>query len=187
MIGRRLSRLSDACNRVLGLAAVVGREFRLPVLNTLAELPEEQLLYILDEATAARLVQDVPGAPDRYAFTHALVRDTLYEELTAPRRARLHRLVAEAIERLAPSDDPPLADLAYHYAQAASVAVAHKAIEYAIRAAERAAAAFALEEAAITLRVGYVRDLQRRLGTVSTSGVSEARAPGEPAESRPDS
>ncbi len=148
VIGRRLSRLSEACNRVLGLAAVVGREFSLPVLNTLAELPEEQLLDILDEAIAARLVQDVPGAPDRYAFTHALVRDTLYEELTAARRARLHRLVAEAIERLAPSDDPPLADLAYHYAQAASAAVAHKAIEYAIRAAERAAAAFALEEAA---------------------------------------
>ena len=148
VIGRRLSRLSDACNRVLGLAAVVGREFSLPVLNTLAEQPEEQLLDILDEAITARLVQDVPGAPDRYAFTHALVRDTLYEELTAARRARLHRLVAEAIERLAPSDDPPLADLAYHYAQAASAAVAHKAIEYAIRAAERAAAAFALEEAA---------------------------------------
>ena len=148
VIGRRLSRLSEACNRVLGLAAVVGREFSLPVLNTLAELPEEQLLDILDEAIAARLVQDVPGAPDRYAFTHALVRDTLYEELTAARRARLHRLVAEAIERLTPSDDPPLADLAYHYAQAASAAVAHKAIEYAIRAAEHAAAAFALEEAA---------------------------------------
>jgi tetratricopeptide (TPR) repeat protein/predicted Ser/Thr protein kinase len=148
VIGRRLSRLSDACNRVLGLAAVVGREFNLTVLNALAELPEERLLDILDEALAARLIQDVPVAPDRYAFTHALVRDTLYGELTAARRTRLHRVVAEAIERLAPSDNPPLADLAYHYAQVASPAVADKAIAYAIRAAERAASAFALEEAA---------------------------------------
>ncbi|HEX2340334.1 MAG TPA: protein kinase [Vicinamibacterales bacterium] len=148
VIGRRLARLSDPCNRVLGLAAVVGREFSLPVLQALADLPEDRLLDVVDEALGARLVQEAPGVPGRYAFTHALVRDTLYAEPTTTRRARLHRQVAETIERLAPPGNEPLADLAYHYSQAASAADAERAITYAVRAAERAAAAFALEEAA---------------------------------------
>lgn len=147
-ISRRLTRLSEGCNRVLSLAAVVGREFTLPVLTSLAEVSEEQLFDVLDEALAARLVQNVPGAPDRYAFTHALVRDTLYEELSPARRSRLHRQVAETLDRLASPGDRPLADLAHHYAQAASAADANKTIECAVGAAERAAAAFALEEAA---------------------------------------
>jgi tetratricopeptide (TPR) repeat protein/predicted Ser/Thr protein kinase len=147
-VSGRLSRLSGECNRVLSLAAVVGREFSLPVLTALGELREERLFDVIDEALAARLVQNVPGAPDRYAFTHALVRDTLYEELIPARRSRLHRQVAEALDRLAPSGDRPLADLAYHYARAATAADAQKAIECAVGAAERAAATFALEEAA---------------------------------------
>ncbi len=39
-IGRRLTRLSDECNRALGLAAVVGREFTLPVLLALSDMSE---------------------------------------------------------------------------------------------------------------------------------------------------
>ena len=147
-IRRRLSRLSDGCNRVLSLASVVGREFNVPVLTALAEISEDTLFDLLDEAPGARLVQSVPGAADRYAFTHALVRETLYGELIPARRSRLHRQVAEALDRLSPPDHRPLADLAYHYAHAASAADAHKAIECAVGAAERAAATFALEEAA---------------------------------------
>jgi tetratricopeptide (TPR) repeat protein len=147
-IGRRLTRLSDGCNRALGLAAVVGREFTLPVLLALSDMSEGALLDVIDEASAARLVHAVPGVSERYTFTHALVRDTLYGELTPARRSRLHRQVAEVLDRLAAEGNRPLADLAYHYAHAASAADAHKAIECAVGAAERAAASFALEEAA---------------------------------------
>jgi tetratricopeptide (TPR) repeat protein len=63
-------------------------------------------------------------------------------------RSRLHRQVAEALEGLAAAGDRPLADLALHYARAATAVDAHKAVEFAVAAAERAAAAFALEEAA---------------------------------------
>ncbi len=126
----------------------MGREFNVPVLTALAEVSEDKLFDLLDEALAARLVQSVPGATDRYAFTHALVRETLYGELIPARRSRLHRQVAEALDRQSTPDNRPLADLAYHYAHAASAADAHKAIECAVGAAERAAATFALEEAA---------------------------------------
>ena len=147
-IGRRLTRLSAECNRALGLAAVVGREFTLPLLLALTHMSEGALLDVIDEASAARLVHAVPGVSERYTFTHALVRETLYGELTPARRSRLHRQVAEALDTLAAGSDRPLADLAYHYANAASSADAHKAIECAVGAAERAAASFALEEAA---------------------------------------
>jgi predicted ATPase/predicted Ser/Thr protein kinase len=147
-IGRRLARLSDACQRVLGHASVIGREFTVPVLQAVSGTPEDTLLDALDEALDARLVHGVPGRADRFTFTHALVRDTLYSELTPARRSRLHRRVADALDRLAPAADKPLADLAHHYARAASVEDAERAIACATGAAERAAAAFSLEEAA---------------------------------------
>jgi tetratricopeptide (TPR) repeat protein/predicted Ser/Thr protein kinase len=147
-ISRRLARLGDDCNRALSLAAVIGREFTLPVLAEVARMSEDQLIDILEEALGARLIHEVPGVRDRYAFTHALVRDALYEQLTASRKARLHHQVAESLERLQPSHEQSLADLALHYASARTPADAQKAIEYAMGAAERAASGVALEEAA---------------------------------------
>src|SRR6185369_9926026 len=96
-IGRRLGALSDECNRVLGLASVLGREFRVAELRELAELDVARLLEVLAEAADVRIIMpssDVGaagGAPRRYAFAHALIRETLYEELTLPARGRLHR------------------------------------------------------------------------------------------------
>jgi tetratricopeptide (TPR) repeat protein len=149
VIGRRLSRLSEECNRVLSLAAVVGRDFDLDLLLKLADLAEDRMLDAVDEAIDARLINEVPGRPQRFTFQHALIRETLYGELTSTRRVRLHRRVGEAIEQLAEGNPtPPLADLAYHFAQAAPAGAADKAIDYATRAGDRAADAQALEEAA---------------------------------------
>jgi tetratricopeptide (TPR) repeat protein/predicted Ser/Thr protein kinase len=147
-IGRRLARLSETCHRLFGLAAVVGREFDFSVLQALADVPEERILDAIDEGVDAHLIQEVAAAPGRYAFTHALIRETLYGQLTGTRRIRLHRRVAEALERLAAPGHKPLADLAYHYGQSALSGDAEKAVEYALQAAELAAAGFALEEAA---------------------------------------
>jgi DNA-binding winged helix-turn-helix (wHTH) protein/tetratricopeptide (TPR) repeat protein len=149
MVGRRLSRLSDTCNRVLGVAAVIGREFDVAILKEVAGVTEDELLNALEEASRAQLVSDSLKAAGHFAFMHALVRETLYSELSSPRRVRLHGRVAEAIERLT-EDRPvvPLADLAYHFTQAASAGSVDKAIDYAIRAGDRAADALAHEEAA---------------------------------------
>jgi len=87
----------------------------------LADLEEDRILDAVDEAIEARLICEVPGRPQRFTFLHALIRETLYGELTSTRRVRLHRRVGEAIEQLAEgSPTPPLADLAYHFAQAAA-------------------------------------------------------------------
>jgi DNA-binding winged helix-turn-helix (wHTH) protein/tetratricopeptide (TPR) repeat protein len=149
VIGRRLSRLSEASNRMLSLAAVIGREFGIEVLEALGDLPEGRLLDAIDEAMQARLIAELPDAAGRFTFVHALIRETLYGELTTTRRVRLHRRVGEAIERLVHGrQDPPLADLAYHFVQAASADTADKAIDYATRAGDSAAEALAHEEAA---------------------------------------
>jgi serine/threonine protein kinase/tetratricopeptide (TPR) repeat protein len=148
VVGRRLARLSEPCNRVLTLAAVIGREFSFSILQALADSPEDVLLDIMDQAFGSKIVQDAPGVPGRYTFTHALIRETLYGELTAARRARLHQRVAQVLERLATSSRESLADIAYHYGQAASIGDVDKTVDYAIRAGEQAAAALALEEAA---------------------------------------
>jgi predicted Ser/Thr protein kinase/tetratricopeptide (TPR) repeat protein len=149
VIGRRLARLSEACNRTLSLAAVIGREFDIEILEALDDLPEDRILDAIDEGVRAQLIAEAPYRAGRFSFVHALIRETLYGELTTTRRVRLHRRVGAAIEGLARGrSDQPLADLAYHFVQAASAEVADKAIDYATRAGDRAADALAHEEAA---------------------------------------
>jgi predicted ATPase len=149
VIGQRLSRLSEACNRVLSIAAIIGREFDAALLEALADLPGGELLDAIEEATRAQLVRESQEVSGRFEFMHALIRETLYNELSSPRRVRLHRRVADSIERLTQNmPNPPLAELAYHFSQAASTGAVDKAIDYATRAGDRAADGLAHEEAA---------------------------------------
>src|SRR6185503_13661260 len=141
VIGRRLNRLSEETNKVLHLAAVIGRQFDVALLMRIAEKPEGALLDALDEAAAAALVAEVPGTIDRFAFSHALIRTTLYDELTATRRARTHRRVGEALEELTGSDPSTRIDeLAHHWLAATQVSDHAKAIGYARQAGDRARA-----------------------------------------------
>jgi DNA-binding SARP family transcriptional activator len=147
-IARRVQRLSGACRDVLVLASVLGREFDPEVLEHLSDRPEDEVLGALDEAAAAGLVAGVPGAGGQLRFTHILVRDALYEDLPASRRMRLHRDVGATLERLyAANPGPHLAELTHHHLAAGSRA-AGKAIDYARRAGDHAAASHGYEEAA---------------------------------------
>ncbi len=147
-IALRLKRQSELCREVLTLASVIGREFSFDVVQRASAVQEDKLLGALEEAAAARLVGEVPGGSGRLRFSHILVRDALYLDLPAPRRLRLHRAIAEALEALsARNPDPHLAELAHHYVEAGSLA-ADKAIEYSERAGDRAASQHGYEEAA---------------------------------------
>lgn len=145
-IARRLTHLSAECRRLLSLAAVVGREFGLRALAGAADLHEDELLELLDEASAARLLSDVPDGRDQLRFAHVLIRDTLYHDLGAARRAQLHRQLLRTLEELY-GDDPGthLAELAQH---AIAAGVLDKGISYAWRAADRSLELLAYEEAA---------------------------------------
>jgi tetratricopeptide (TPR) repeat protein len=149
VIGQRLRYVSDACRMTLARASVIGREFDVAVLERVSDGPGHELLDALDEAMDARLLGEAPGPPGRLRFAHALIRDTLYEELPAARRASLHRLVAEALETLHAGDlDPYLAELAHHFWQASAHGSADEALDYARRAGDRAERLLAFEEAA---------------------------------------
>ena len=98
VVGRRLSRLSDAANQTLRTAAVMGREFDLRTLAAVSDGSDaDAVLDHVEKAVAAHLVDEVRVAPDRFSFSHALVRQTLLTELTAARQARLHRRIGEAL------------------------------------------------------------------------------------------
>ena len=148
LIGRRLMRLSRASRSVLTLGAVIGREFDLPLVEAVANLPEGELLDGIEEAVAAGVLSETPGAPDRFSFTHALVRETLYSDIVAARRVRLHYRIGEALERLSPHDKTPSGQLAHHFTEAAAYRAPEKAIDHAVRAGDEAASSLALEDAA---------------------------------------
>jgi DNA-binding winged helix-turn-helix (wHTH) protein/tetratricopeptide (TPR) repeat protein len=152
VIGRRLDTLSPDCNRVLGLAAVIGREFGLSVLQPVAELPAEMLLQLIDEAEAAGIVDAVgaggeTAALGRFSFTHTLIRETLYGEQSAPERARHHRRVGEALEAVYGAEaEDHLPELAHHFFQAVPAGDLDRAVDYAERAAAAALELLAFEE-----------------------------------------
>ncbi len=150
VVGRRLSALGEACNRMLTVASAMPAGFSWDVLRTTVEGEEATLLDALEEALAARLIREREGgAAASYEFTHALIRQTLYEELSAPRRVLLHRHIGERLEALhAREPGPHLAELAHHFFQAAPGGDVDKAVDYAVRAGERAVSVAAFEEAA---------------------------------------
>jgi class 3 adenylate cyclase len=147
VVGRRLARLSDDTNQALRIAAVVGPEFDLRVVQAAGVLSEEALVSAVEEAAAARVVTEVSAS--RYRFAHALVRATLYDSLTGARQVTLHRKAAEAIETIHQSNlDDYVPALAHHWAKAsAPVTDTTRAVEYARRAGDRALAQLAHDEA----------------------------------------
>jgi DNA-binding SARP family transcriptional activator len=148
VIARRLRGLSKDCRRLLTLASVLGREFSLEALERVADATEDELLDVLDEAFAARVLADVPGAVGRIRFSHARVRDALYDDMSIARRAQLHRRIAAALEDLYGADpEPYLAELAHHFFLAGPGGDVDKTIDYTKRAGDRAVALLAYEEA----------------------------------------
>jgi DNA-binding SARP family transcriptional activator/tetratricopeptide (TPR) repeat protein len=180
---RRLRRLDAQSRQALQVAAVIGREFDYDVLHAVSPLEEDALIGALEEGVEARVLREA-GRVGRYAFTHALVRATLYDGLSQLRRARLHGRVGEAIARLRGADlDPHLPQLAHHFAQAAPVEQPERAIDFALAAARRADRQLAWEEAAQHYRAALrARELMGafddplRAELLLAQGASEDRA-----------
>ncbi len=90
VIGKRLNRLSAAAGRLLAIAACIGRSFDLDILAELeADKSEDEVLVALEEALAVHLIEAVPNT-QQFRFSHALIRETLYDEMLGLRRSRLH-------------------------------------------------------------------------------------------------
>ncbi|WP_422733226.1 BTAD domain-containing putative transcriptional regulator [Micromonospora sp. WMMD558] len=133
VVRHRLAQLPEAARTVLRQASVLGRDLDPEILTALAG-DETVVLDAVDAAVRADLLTE-RGTEGRLRFTHVLVRDTLYGDVSAPRRARWHTAAGEAVERLHPGD---VTTLAHHFARAGTRATAARAARYAAAAAERA-------------------------------------------------
>ena len=149
VIGRRLNRLSQRCNETLTIASVIGREFELRQLTPLVEdISEDRLLEVLEEALSARVIEELPQLVGRYQFTHALIQETLTEEMSLTRRVRLHARIAQVLEELyGDNAEAHSAELAHHFAEAEAVLGTENLVRYSLLAGEKALDAYASEEA----------------------------------------
>jgi DNA-binding SARP family transcriptional activator/regulation of enolase protein 1 (concanavalin A-like superfamily) len=160
----RVDRLPPELRRLLQIAAVTGHVFQRPLLAALAppEIDLEEALVALSSLAFIR--QERGGAHVEYSFRHVLVQDAIYQSLPAKRRAPLHQQVAEALETLhAGKLAPHFEQLAYHYERSDA---AQKAIEYLVRAGEKAQQASANDEA-----ISYFQRALARLDAIAPQPV----------------
>jgi DNA-binding winged helix-turn-helix (wHTH) protein/tetratricopeptide (TPR) repeat protein len=147
VIGRRIAQLPEASVALLGCAAALGQRFRGSDLRRVADLPQERMLGLLQDAVDARIVS--PEGLGSYRFGHPLIREALHQGLRMPERARLHQRIADVLEATGGGEDGSrLDELAYHACEAAPIGGAERAVHYAERAAARALASTAYEAAA---------------------------------------
>jgi class 3 adenylate cyclase len=147
VIGRRLSRLSEATNRLLTAGALFEVAFPLPVAADVAGVDENEALDAIDAALEARIVR-ATDTFDNYSFTHALFRHALVEELNPSRQVRMHRAIATALEKQLRGLPTPAqaAALARHYHRSAALPNAEQGVPFALIAADDAARHYARRE-----------------------------------------
>ena len=159
-IGHRLNRVSPDTNEVLRVCAILGKVFTFEELASAAQQNEDALLDALDEASGAQLI--TAGSSDSFSFTHDKIREVLYEELNPIRRRRLHRHVAEGLERRCVTVPCAVEKLAHHYIQAGDH---ERGLTYAKQAAAEAERVFAFDEAIAAY--GRALDCAEALGSVA--------------------
>lgn len=158
VIGQRMARLGEKTQELLRQASVLGQAFRFDTLAALHGHTEEEIEASLEEARAAGLVTETQQ--DGYAFDHLLTQQTLYADLPARTRHRLHLAAAEALELLPENARSLLSsELAWHFLEAAQE---ERAIPYILAAGDRATSVFAYKEA--NRQYGVALDISQQVG-----------------------
>jgi len=149
VIGKRLSLLSPECNQLLAVASVIGREFALETLKAVAGINEDVFVNALKEAVRLSILEErSQRGLVSYRFTHAFFRQTLYEEMIAPQRLKLHQQVARSLETLyAKRLEGHATELAEHFSHSTDPADLKKAVSYGEMAAKKATDVYAYGEA----------------------------------------
>ncbi len=145
LVAARTDTLSPPAREILQAASVLGECVTPTVLAGVTELTDTEVGALLEEATLAGILRPVPDAPGVVAFTHALVRDAVYADLTPTARSRWHRRSAVALESI----EGPLAAgrIAVHWQRAAGPDALDQCWRWARAASALAGAALAFDEA----------------------------------------
>jgi tetratricopeptide (TPR) repeat protein len=145
LIAARIDRLEEAPKRTLQLASVIGREFTRRLVDRLADV-RAQNDDLLRELTMLELIRERRLYPElAYMFKHALTQDVAYASLLVQRRKELHGLIGLAIEELYPDRLPEHYEMLAHHFSLAEVW--ERALDYLVKAAEKASRAFGLRQA----------------------------------------
>jgi tetratricopeptide (TPR) repeat protein len=157
VLAARIDRLPPEEKRLLQTAAVIGTEVPLPLLQAIAELPEEGLQCDLAHLQAAEFLYETRLFPEReYTFKHALTHEVAYGSLLQERRRVLHARIVEALEALAGDRMAEQVERLAHHALRGEVW--DKALAYCRQAGEKALARSAHRDA-----VGYCEQALRVL------------------------
>jgi tetratricopeptide (TPR) repeat protein len=149
VLAARIDRLPPEEKALLQTAAVIGTEVPLPLMQAIAELPEERLQRDLAHLQAAEFLYETRLFPERaYTFKHALTHEVAYGSLLLERRRALHARIVEALEALAGDRLAEHVERLAHHALRGEVW--HKALAYCRQAGEKVMARSAYHEA-----VGY--------------------------------
>jgi len=165
VIVARVDRLTAECREVLTAASVLGRSFSLSLLAGVAG-GEDKLREPLRELQRLDLLRQSRRWPQpEFRFKHILIQEAVYRTIVGTERRQLHREAALWLEGRTESADDSLALLAHHWLAAADEP---KAVEYLMRAGDKARQEYALDEA-----IGHYRDL---LPLLERRGESQAVA-----------
>jgi ABC-type oligopeptide transport system substrate-binding subunit/tetratricopeptide (TPR) repeat protein len=161
----RVSKLPNAVQEVLRFAAIIGREFDFETLRAVSDMNEDPLIDALEQAERAQLITEAKRAaksraatPPTFVFAHALIPTTLREGVSRLRRQRLHKRVAQTLEKLSAHRLAEMAPLlGHHFAEAGE---GEKAVQYLLQAGDQARLAFADLEAiaAYEQAIAFLKD-----------------------------
>lgn len=148
VINERVESLGENAVELLRMASVIGREFPLQLLQKFTGEEEEELIGVMDRCEEVGLVHSSQAlGEEKYAFTHDLLQEALYESIGRARRRRYHLRIAQAIEKLYASRlEDWYEALAYHFREGNNL---EKAVIYSHRAGVKAASHFASREAVL--------------------------------------
>ena len=161
----RLGRLTPDTNDTLAAASFVGEEFSLDVLATTLDRQVIDLRVQLDDAVRAGVVRESDS--HRLAFTHAVVRRALQDDIAPDRAAELHRRIAGALAG-GTAGAPSAPEIAHHYLRAADPSTAALAVRWGRAAADQARRETAFEGAVAFL--SRVLEVHDRYGAAGANG-----------------
>jgi class 3 adenylate cyclase/tetratricopeptide (TPR) repeat protein len=160
ILAARIDRLPSDEKRLLQTASVIGTDVAFPLLQAVADLPEEALRRGLAHLQVAEFLYEARIFPDlEYTFKHALTHEVAYQGLLHDRQRALHARIVEAIERLSPERVAEQAERLAHHSLRGEVW--EKAVAYFRQAGLRAMARAANREAMAHLEqaLGALRHL----------------------------
>jgi tetratricopeptide (TPR) repeat protein len=147
VIKKRISRLDDECQNVLTFASFVGKDFSFEALKGVIDVEEDKLLELVDRLLKTGFFKHrVIRGEDMFSFADVIVRDVVHEEVGLLRRKKLHGTVGLSLEKVyAKKIDEHLGELALHFLESGEK---EKALDYFLKAGEKAANIYANTEAA---------------------------------------